>query len=382
MAVLDDWSEHPTCIDVVTTPSGDPAWHVTCHSLVTRLLADGRLAASRPKGLPASTYYASNQVGPLLLLPDADEASHRASRNAVRQLQTKETRRLVESVAEDAVRAAIGRTRADGLIDFHSEISVPLPVMVTCRLLEMSQHVDRIGQLVWAAEESLGSRGAKDSAGQLTTLARERLMSARESCSSRLLSDLVRYASLTDDEAATHVITTLLQAGTLALTQALDHGLVMLLTNDNLRLAFDYSREGAARSIDEMLRCEVFDPARRSRRPRGILRYVHTPFVIEDAEFEVGDLVIIDQHAANYDSAVFPSPETIDTGREYRRHRSFGHGSRRCPGGSIATTALAVVFASLLRFAPAARLATTSAEILSEVQADGGQIRRLIVQFA
>ncbi|MEV0830083.1 cytochrome P450 [Nonomuraea rubra] len=49
-----------------------------------------------------------------------------------------------------------------------------------------------------------------------------------------------------------------------------------------------------------------------------------------------GDLVLLDNGAANHDASVFADPDRFDIGRPAAPHLSFGHGSRYCIGAPLA----------------------------------------------
>ena len=70
-----------------------------------------------------------------------------------------------------------------------------------------------------------------------------------------------------------------------------------------------------------------------------------------------GELVLLDNRAANHDPGVFPSPERFDITRQGLAHLSFGHGAHYCLGAPLARIELLAVFSQLLARFPTMRLA-------------------------
>ncbi len=69
-----------------------------------------------------------------------------------------------------------------------------------------------------------------------------------------------------------------------------------------------------------------------------------------------GDLVLLDNRAANHDPAVFASPDAFDITRQGPAHLTFGHGARYCLGAPLARTELQAVFSQLPARFPKMRL--------------------------
>ncbi|MGH1553800.1 cytochrome P450 [Streptomyces sp. L7] len=76
-----------------------------------------------------------------------------------------------------------------------------------------------------------------------------------------------------------------------------------------------------------------------------------------------GDLVLVNQDAANRDETVFPNPDRFDPGRKPNVHTAFGNGMHACVGSSLARTELRIVFPALFRRFPDLRLACAPEEI-------------------
>ncbi len=88
----------------------------------------------------------------------------------------------------------------------------------------------------------------------------------------------------------------------------------------------------------------------------GIPRYARTDLTIDGVTIRAGDLVLLDNGAANHDPAVFADPDRVDITRQ-TAHLSFGHGMRYCIGAPLAHIELQTVFAQLVPRFPALSLA-------------------------
>jgi cytochrome P450 len=87
-----------------------------------------------------------------------------------------------------------------------------------------------------------------------------------------------------------------------------------------------------------------------------------------------GDLVIISDAAANRDPKMFERPEEFDPSRENTRQLSFGHGSHKCLGMTLARMELKSVFLSLFRRFPDVRLAIDPSELAIDNSRLGGGV--------
>jgi pentalenolactone synthase len=95
----------------------------------------------------------------------------------------------------------------------------------------------------------------------------------------------------------------------------------------------------------------------------GIPRYARTDFAIGGVTVQAGDLVMLDNGAANHDPAVFPDPDRFDVTRGAASHLTFGHGARYCIGAPLARIELQVALAQLVRRFPTMRLAVPVEEL-------------------
>ncbi|MDX8034031.1 cytochrome P450 [Lentzea sp. BCCO 10_0856] len=89
----------------------------------------------------------------------------------------------------------------------------------------------------------------------------------------------------------------------------------------------------------------------------GIPRYARTDMEIDGTAIRAGDLVLLDNGAANHDPAVFAEPDRVDATRKAAAHLTFGHDLRCCIGAPLARMELQAVFSQLIPRFPTMRLA-------------------------
>jgi cytochrome P450 len=94
-----------------------------------------------------------------------------------------------------------------------------------------------------------------------------------------------------------------------------------------------------------------------------IPRYAGADLEIDGVTIRAGELVLLDNGAANHDPAVFADPDAFEITRQAGHHLTFGHGARYCIGAPLARTELQAVFTQLTRRFPAMRLAVPAAEL-------------------
>ena len=99
------------------------------------------------------------------------------------------------------------------------------------------------------------------------------------------------------------------------------------------------------------------------------------------ADRDAGELVLLDNRAANHDPAVFPSPGRFDITREGLAHLTFGHGAHYCLGAPLARVELQAVFAQLLARFPAMRLAVPVEQLRVRSDAVTGGLTGLPVEW-
>jgi len=95
----------------------------------------------------------------------------------------------------------------------------------------------------------------------------------------------------------------------------------------------------------------------------GLARAALEDVELGDVTIRAGEGVVVSLSAGNRDASVFPDPDTLDPGRDARRHLAFGHGIHQCLGQWLAKVELEEMLAAVLRWMPGARLAVPFAEL-------------------
>lgn len=378
-----DGRDHADCVEIVRTPAGSLAWHVTCYALVKSLLSDDRVGLAHPVPSLAARFHSSPMIGPLNLTPSDERDQHATMRAAMKSFSAaRSATRLRPRIQEIAVAHVENLAQQPPPADFHRHVSLTFPVAVACEVLGLRQDIDFLTANIWRADKAVDWQSGKDATDALHAFMRSELESRRRHPRGDLLTDLVqRYqGSMHEAEPLENVATTILIAGSVAPTLLIDHGLILLLLNPAARrlLADD---ETAIRVLQEILRFGVFAPSHARGEASGINRYANTSFQVADVMVLEGDLLLLNNHEANFDETIYSDPLKFDGARSEASHLSFGFGKRRCPGSNIAYNEMLTLFRYLFDRMPAIHLAATEDEILHDAALSGGRIEYLPVEW-
>src|SRR5216683_5454208 len=120
----------------VTTPVGDPAWQVTGYANVKALLGDPRLGRSHPQADRAARYSEAAIFGQPMGSPETERSEHAQMRALLTpSFSGRRMANLRPRVQELVDGLLDNMSRLAPPVDFHAEVSLPLPVMVICELL-------------------------------------------------------------------------------------------------------------------------------------------------------------------------------------------------------------------------------------------------------
>ena len=334
----------------VRTMAGDQAWLVTGYEEARRLLADDRLGRSHRDpakaarlgesalfGGPMGNYdteLADNARLRALLQPHFSPRRMRAFRSRVDEL----TAGLLTDLAEHGPPA-----------DLHQALALPLPIQVICELLGVP-YADRAQFRAWS--EAVGDVRDRTRSGQglgeLFGYGQQLVARKREQPGDDFISRLCADG-LGDDEIAM-LSMGLLFAGHETTVVAIGMGALCLLAHPSQQQALIDDPGQITSAVEEILRAP-------GRGGGGIPRYARTDLQIGEITVRAGELVLLDNRAANHDPAVFPSPDRFDITRQGPAHLSFGHGAHYCLGAPLARIELQAVFSQLLARFPKMRLA-------------------------
>lgn len=351
----------------VTTPTGDPAWLVTGYEQVKKVFGDPRFGRSHPE--PENAHLASHNAmtGAGVAGYETEKQEHeRLRRLLVPAFSAPRMRRLTARIQElteqclDEMQAARD-ARPDEPVDLHELLAFPLPALVICDLLGVP-HADRANFRRLTEQITDLNSGAASQAAmrEFTEYTHQLARLKRENPGPDVVSDLVAAqaedATFTDEKVAL-VTVGLLAAGHETTSARIEFGVLWLLSELSRRDRFRADPDGRVQAtVEEILRMSAPGGT-------GVPRYAHEDVEIGGVTVARGDLVLVNQDAANRDDTVFPDPDTFDPSRKPNVHIAFGNGMHACVGSSLARTELGVVFPALFRRFPELRLACSLEDI-------------------
>ncbi|WDZ83608.1 cytochrome P450 [Micromonospora cathayae] len=377
---------HAECLRVVRASGGALAWHVGCYDLVRSLLGDERLGLAHPVPRLASRMLNSPMVGPLDVTPEQERAQHDLMRQVMQTIASwrasQRLRHLVQRVVDEHVQRLADAPQP---ANFHQLVAEPLPRTVVGVVLGVpDDDHEHLGALIERTHDGADRHGASAAVSQLQDYMLQQLRERARSPREDLLTVLARadrsgQAAGTAAPPMQNLAALILIAGSITPTSVLDHGLVLLLNHPEQRALLD-DEELAPGLIDEIVRVRSFvRPRPEANPPNGLSRYANTSFQLADAQINVGDLLILDTHTANYDENHFADPYDFDGRRPANPHLGFGYGRHRCPGANLARLELELLYRALFRRLPTLRLAVSPDRLLDEIRRDGGVVRTVPV---
>lgn len=354
-------------IHKVRTPVGDEAWLVTRHEEVRRLLADDHLGRSHPDPDNAARSGESVLFGGPLGNYETERADNARMRSLLQpHFSPKRMRALrprVDALAGKLLDALAERTPP---IDLNEALALPLPILVICELLGVP-YEDRARFRAWThatadvRDRSRSEQGLAD----LFAYGQNLVTRKREHPEDDVISRLCCVEGVADDEIA-GLSMALLFAGHETTVVRIGMGLLLLLTHPAQRQTLLDDPSLTTNAVEEMLRAP-------GKGGGGIPRYARTDIDVGGVTIHAGDLVLLDNSAANHDERAFPDPDRFDVARQAGSHLTFGHGPHYCIGAPLARIELQAVFAQVIPRFPTMRLAVPTERLrLRSDQLTGG----------
>ncbi|HYR61125.1 MAG TPA: cytochrome P450 [Actinomycetota bacterium] len=348
-------------VDRLTSSTGEPTWLVSGYERVKELLADPRLSRSH-----ADPRHPVRMTQPALFGgPMGDPESERRDHLRMRRLLTKSfSARRMESLRPriDAIVAQVldRMETAGSPADFHAAVSFPLPGLVMCELLGISEP-DRADFLRWSEDATHMEHPARSRAGLQSlwrclgaTIERKHLAPGED-----VISDMLAAGAddpAISDDGIAHLASGLLFAGHGSTVAVIDRGALLLLTHATEREALQRNPGLAATAVEEILRfANPLDKPRAARRG-GLPRFAVVDIEVDGAAMSAGDMVMFALQDANEDDRVFRHPAHFDVARRENPHLAFSHGLHFCLGASVARMEMQLLFARLLQRFPSLRL--------------------------
>ncbi|MFI9045335.1 cytochrome P450 [Streptomyces sp. NPDC053427] len=330
---------------------GTSCWLVTRHEDVRAVLGDPRFSAdaARP-GFPFIAAGGRELAASTPTFMRMDDPAHaRIRRMLTSDFMVKKIEAMrpeMQRLADDLLdRMTDGRTSADLVTEF----ALPLPSLVMCLILGIPYEDHAFLQ---ERSHVVNPRSAPEDVRAGLSEPPEYLLrlveAKRREPDDRIISRLVARGELDDTEIAS-MGRLLLFAGHEPTANMTALGTLALLRNPAqlARLRRDPSlTEGA---VEELLRYLTIAH-------NGLPRVATEDVTLDGHTIRAGEGVICTLNSANRDDDVFPSGETLDVGREARRHLAFGFGVHQCLGQSLARVELQIALETLVRRLPGLRL--------------------------
>jgi cytochrome P450 len=360
----------------VRTEVGDEAWLITGHTQVRQLLDDDRLGRAHPAPETAARAWDSALFGGPLGNFDTEHTDHARMRSLLQPHFSPRHMRALRPRVEALTTSLLDALAGQGSpADLHAALAVPLPILVICELLGVP-YEDREQFRAWAAEAANTRDRARSERGlgELFGYGQRLVAQKRESPGDDVISRLCATEGVSDAEAA-GMSMALLFAGHETTVVRIGLGALLLLTNPDQWQALVDNPDLVPKAVEEILR------ASGKASGGGTPRYARTDLEIDGVIIRAGELVLLDNGAANNDPTVFPDPEQLDVTRSAAAHLTFGHGARYCIGAPLARIELQAVFAQLVTRFPTMRLAVPVDELRMRQDVLTGGLVGLPVQW-
>lgn len=337
----------------VRTPTGDEAWLVTGYEEVRRLLADDRLGLSHPDPDRAPRLGRTVFFGPM-----GNHETAQADRARVRTLlmpyfsagRMRILRTRVEIIARELLEEIAACAPP---VDLHETLAMPLPLSVICELLGVP-HENREQFRHWTRRigDARDREASEAALAELYAYVHDLVRAKRTHPGDDVLSGLLAAENGTlDDDFVTLLGTMVLFAGNETTVAALDYGMLLLFTNPGQRRAVAADPSLMPDAVEEILRASNTGAG-------AVLRYARQDVSFGGVDVRAGELLLLNNGAANHDETVFPGADAFDvTRRPASPHVTFGYGPHYCVGAALARVELQATLAELIRRLPEARLA-------------------------
>jgi pimeloyl-[acyl-carrier protein] synthase len=324
--------------------------HVLHHFSADRTPTPDQLTAM---GLSSMTPIAAVMVKQMLFL---DAPAHTRLRSLASAAFTPGRVEVLRSHIQDIVNQLLDAIAPAGKMDMIAELAYPLPAIVTAEMLGVPVE-DRDQLKHWSEDfaEMLGNfqhnpdriprvlRSVEEMTAYFLDRIRELRKHPRPGLIHSLMTTEVQGERLTDEEVIANTIVTMV-GGQETTTNLIGNGILTLLRNPGEMRRLRDHPSLIPSAVEELLRYE--SPSQ------------HTARLAPDDQ-ELGgrrirkrQAVIAVMAAGNRDPEHFADPDTLDLGRNDRRHLAFGWAAHFCFGAALARIEGQVAFEAILRKLP------------------------------
>ncbi|WP_343573999.1 cytochrome P450 [Mycobacterium sp.] len=340
--------------------NGEPVWSISRYQDIRAALVDPRLSAAT---LPDLVTPPEDDSAPLIFARIDDPEHHRLRRMMTSQFtfrRCEAMRPQIQDLVDHYLDEMIdGGPPADLVRDF----GLPVPSLVIALLLgvppqdlDLFQRNTSVGLDVNSTEEQR-AHGFGEMYRYIQELVTRKERAPGDDLISRLLTDYVATGHLTRDTVAVNAVIMML-AGHETTANMISLGTVALLEHPNVFELLGQTGDGTviARAVEELLRYLSIVHAQ-------VDRVAIEDLTIGGQLIRVGERVLMNLPAGNWDTACAAEPEKLDIERNARGHLAFGYGTHQCIGANLARVEMQVAFSTLARRLPRLRLAVPADQL-------------------
>ena len=362
------WLRERGAVVRVLLPGGVPAWSVTSHQLIRRLLTHPGVSKDAHQHWPAWINGEVPRDWPLALwvsvrsMITAYGDDHTRLRKLVSKAFTARRTAALKPRVEEITATLLDRLAATGcgqLLDLRAEFASPLPSQVICELFGIPEPsrpaLCRTIDLTFST--ALTVQEAQDNGHRLYRMLDELVAAKRAQPDDDLTSGLIAARDDADGTGLSHqelvdTLLLLISAGYETTTNLICHAVRLLLTHPGELRRVRSGQVCWADVIEETLRVE----APGANVP---LRYAVEDIALGGVTIRQGDAILVSLAGAGRDPGQHgPDADRFDPGRPTRRdHLSFGHGVHHCLGAPLARLEVSVALPALFARFPELALA-------------------------
>jgi cytochrome P450 len=350
-------------VSKVRTWDGSAAWLFTRYADIRKALRDQRLSSDSSVDhfpAPNETIAMARKVQRGFTRLDGE--AHSRQRNLLAKYFTishvSSMREIVETKVEDLLNEMEGK---GGPLDLVQHLSLPLPIFLTCVLLNLPTEdgpylLDRV--MAWMSSDSTpeeSAKGADDIIVYFAQVIEREKANPSEGMVAELVHEHVAKGHISEDELL-WMLHLLLVGGFDTAANMISLGTLTLLNHPEEieRLLADPSRVSLV--VEELLRMH------------SVAHYTAGRMALDDLEIGEakickGQGVLAPLPAANFDPEAFPDPEKFCPDRNARAHLAFGFGIHQCLGQPVARLELSIVFDQLFKRFPTLKVAVPESEL-------------------